>query len=86
MIGASVIEIHLALLKVKPVVRQNLKCAGKSFLLRGAPMKKKDELSKKLSELAKRFAKSGLRLTDGSGEVKAVAFVGGVRKPDDRSQ
>jgi hypothetical protein len=49
-------------------------------------MKKKDELSKKLSELAKRFAKSGLRLTDGSGEVKAVAFVGGVRKPDDRSQ
>jgi hypothetical protein len=48
-------------------------------------MKKKDELSKKLSELAKRFAKSGLRLTDGSGEVKAVAFVGGVRKPDDRT-
>jgi hypothetical protein len=47
-----------------------------------ARMKKKDEWSKKLSELAKRFAKSGLRLTDGSGKVKAVAFVGGVQKPE----
>lgn len=45
-------------------------------------MKKKDELSKKLSELAKRLAKSGLRLTDGSGKVKTVAFVGGVRRPE----
>ena len=49
-------------------------------------MKKKDVLSKRLSELAKRLAKSGLRLTDGSGKVKAMAFVGGVRKPDNRSQ
>jgi len=45
-------------------------------------VKKKDELSKKLSELAKRLAKSGLRLTDGSGKVKTVAFVGGVRRPE----
>ena len=45
-------------------------------------MKRKDELSRKLSQLAKRFAKSGLRLTDGSNKVKAVAFVGGVRKQD----
>ena len=43
-------------------------------------MKKKDDLAKKLSELKKRFAKSGLRLTDGSSKVKAMAFVGGVRK------
>jgi hypothetical protein len=46
-----------------------------------ALVKKKDELSKKLLELAKRFAKSGRRLTDGSGKVKAIGFVG-VRKPD----
>ena len=43
-------------------------------------MKKKDELAKKLSELEMHFAKSGLRLTDGSSRVKAMALVGGVRK------
>ncbi len=43
-------------------------------------MKKNDKLSKKLSELAKRFEKSGLRLMDGSRKVKALALVGGVRK------
>ena len=43
-------------------------------------MKKKDELAKKLSELEKRFAKSGLRLTDGSSKVKAMGFLCGVRK------
>jgi hypothetical protein len=43
-------------------------------------VKKKDELSRKLSELEKRFARSGLRLSDGSSKVKAMAFVGGVRK------
>jgi hypothetical protein len=43
-------------------------------------VKKNDEFSGKLSELAKRFAESGLRLTDGSGEVKAVGFVGAVRQ------
>jgi hypothetical protein len=43
-------------------------------------VKKTDELAKKLSELEKRFAKSGLRLTDGSSKMKAMAFVGGVRK------
>ena len=46
----------------------------------GHSVKQKDELAKKLSELEKRFAKSGLRLTDGSSKVKAMAFVGGVRK------
>jgi len=43
-------------------------------------VKEKDELAKKLSELEKQFARSGLRLTDGSSKVKAMAFVGGVRK------
>ena len=42
-------------------------------------------MSKKLLELEKRLAKSGLRLTDGSRKVKAMGFVGGVRKPDNLS-
>jgi hypothetical protein len=45
-------------------------------------VKKEETLSQRLSRLTKKFAKSGLRLTDGSGKVKAVAFVGGVRKPE----
>jgi hypothetical protein len=52
----------------------------------GNTSKKKEGLSKKLSELAKRFANSGLRLTDGSGKVKAVGIVGGVWKPENPSQ
>jgi hypothetical protein len=43
-------------------------------------VKKKDKLAEKLSELKKQFAKSGLRLTDGSSKVKAMALVGGFRK------
>jgi len=46
-------------------------------------VKKKNELAKKLSELEKRFAKSGMQLADGSSKMKAMAFVGfvgGVRK------
>ncbi len=63
------------------------RCTIGRLMIKGkAPVKKKDELSKKLSELAKRLAKSGLRLTDGSGKVKAVAFVGGVRKQDTPGQ
>jgi hypothetical protein len=49
-------------------------------------VKKKDELSKKLPELEKRLAKSRLRLIDGSGKVKAVGFVGGVRKPKESAK
>jgi hypothetical protein len=43
-------------------------------------VKKKDKLAEKLSELKKQFAKSGLRLTDGSSKVKAMGFVGGGPK------
>ena len=42
----------------------------------------KDQLAEKLAELAKTLAESGLRLTDGSGKIKAMAFIGGVRKPN----
>jgi hypothetical protein len=42
-------------------------------------MKKEDPLAKRLAELTKKFAESGLRLTDGSSKVKAIAFVGGLR-------
>jgi hypothetical protein len=45
-------------------------------------VKKDDEFSRKLSELQKWLAESGLRLEDDSGKVKAVGFVGGVRKPE----
>jgi hypothetical protein len=45
-------------------------------------MENKNKLSKKLAELTEKFAKSGLRLTDESSKVKAIAFIGGVRKRD----
>ena len=37
------------------------------------------EISRRLSQLAKKLAASGLRLTDGSGTIKAMAFIGGGR-------
>ena len=46
----------------------------------------KDQLAKKLSLLAEKLAKSGLRLTDGSGKIKAMAFIGGVRKPIEKDR
>lgn len=45
-------------------------------------MKKEETLSQRLSRLTKKFSKSGLQLTDGSKKVKAIGFVGGVRKPE----
>jgi len=44
-------------------------------------MTKEDELTKKLAELRKKFAESGRPLIDNSSKIKAMGFVGGVRRP-----
>ena len=45
-------------------------------------MEKAETLSEKLARLTKEFEASGRTLTDGSAEIKAIGFVGGVRKLD----
>jgi len=41
-----------------------------------------ETVSKKLARLIKDAEASGRTLTDGSSKIKAMGFVGGVRKPD----
>ncbi len=45
-------------------------------------MEKAETVSQKLTRLIKQAEASGRTLTDGSSKIKAMGFVGGVRKPD----
>jgi hypothetical protein len=44
-------------------------------------VEKTETLSQKLARLMKEFEASGRTLTDASSKIKAIGFVGGVRKP-----
>jgi len=46
-------------------------------------MEKSETLSQKLARLIKEAEASGRTLTDASSKIKAIGFVGGVRKPVD---
>jgi hypothetical protein len=45
-------------------------------------MEKTETVSEKLARLMKEYEASGRPLTDASSKIKAIGFVGGVRKPD----
>jgi len=45
-------------------------------------VEKAETLSQKLARLVKEAEASGRTLTDASSKIKAIGFVGGVRKPD----
>ena len=49
-------------------------------------MENTETVSQKLARLIKKAEASGRRLTDGSSKIKAMGFVGGVRKPNSLPQ
>ena len=46
-------------------------------------MERTETLSQKLARLVKEAEASGRTLTDASSKIKAMGFVGGIRKPVD---
>jgi hypothetical protein len=46
---------------------------------------KEGESSKKLSAAIEKLAKLGLKVTDATCKWKSIGFVGGVRRPEEKS-